>query len=153
MSTGLGEYLSNGAQDLSAQELLATAQPVEGMGASPDGIGSMPMLAPAPARPMPRAVSGSVEKAIPILRDVRRVSRARSVRGLGDDAELPVVAVVGLVVLGMALRGTAGYFAGKAMAPSAHKETSYAWTGAGVAIVFGALGLGVQGIVALRSHS
>jgi len=149
VSAGLSEYLGSG-QSLSTQELLATAQPV---GGTPDGLGATQLLPVAPSRAMPRAVSGSLEKAIPLLKDARRLS---GVRGLGSNGSGPVeglgfLAVV-LIATGIAARGVAGYFAGKAMAPSQQKETVYAWTGVGAAIVFGALGLGVQGIVALQSR-
>lgn len=152
MSGGLGEYLNANAGGLSDQELLATAQPVP-MSGTPDGLGTLLPALPAAARQLPRAVSGSVEKAIPLLKDARRLNGLRGVRGLGqEEVQISTVATVALVAVGMVLRAGAGYFAGKAMAPSAQKATVYAWTGAGVALVFGALGLGVQGIVALQSR-
>jgi hypothetical protein len=71
-----------------------------------------------------------------------------SIFGLAADAPAVVedgtnkALLVGIVVGGIALRGVAGYFAGKAMGKK------WKWWGVGSAVVFGAVGLGVLGAVA-----
>jgi hypothetical protein len=71
-----------------------------------------------------------------------------SIFGLAADAPVVVedgtsrALLVGIVVGGIALRGVAGYFAGKAMGKK------WKWWGVGSAVVFGAVGLGVLGAVA-----
>lgn len=69
----------------------------------------------------------------------------------GDSAAAAVAtAAVAMVVLGIVIRGGAGYFAGRAMAPTEAKKGKYAWGGALASVFFGALGLGVEGLIASR---
>lgn len=53
---------------------------------------------------------------------------------------------VGAYVL---LSGAAGFFAGKAMAPSPDRQTTYGLVGAASSIVLGPLGLGIVGVYSL----
>jgi len=73
------------------------------------------------------------------------------VRGLGQDHGIPA-ASVGLAIIGAAILGTAGWYAGKAMAPTAASADSYKWAGAITNIVAPGLGLGIVGIVALSGR-
>lgn len=130
--SGLSEYMTE-----NAERLLSAAPPFPVSG-TPDGLGNAAGA----------GVVKQVEKVVPLVRDVRRLRR--SANGLGQEGEV-TAGTVTLVVLGMALRAGAGYFVGRAMAPRPSSRTAYAWTGAAVSMVFGALGLGVQGFIALRS--
>ena len=91
------------------------AEPMQGLGNDPSGIGNV---------------------------------GASTMFGLAADAATPTsegtnTALIATVIIGTAaLRGVAGYFAGKAMGKK------YRWWGVGSAVVFGAVGLGVLGAVA-----
>lgn len=129
-----------------------------GFGASPDGLGSA-------ARSKTSLLNLS-----PAIRDVRKLTAARKQRkrraltGLGaegdpavipavveDPAASPAVIAMGLF-LGVVVRGAAGYAVGKAVAPSADKEKSYALWGIPIGVFFGTLGLGVQAAVSLSKR-
>ena len=56
--------------------------------------------------------------------------------------------VVTAVLVGLVLRGGAGYIVGKAIAPSEKDETAYAWGGVLASIFLGSLGLGIEALVA-----
>lgn len=62
-----------------------------------------------------------------------------------------VALVAGVVAFGLLVRGAAGYFAGKAMAPDKTRESKYAWGGVFASVLFGTLGLGVEGAIALSN--
>jgi hypothetical protein len=64
---------------------------------------------------------------------------------------LAFAAVVGAAAVYVGLYGAAGWYAGKAMAPSASAERSYKWVGALSSVLFGSLGLGVLGGISLAS--
>lgn len=125
-------------------------------GGSPDGLGAY-------ARPyqpaQSRSGSLSAFAGSPILRNISRI-RNRSVRGLGDTtttpaaSAAPVVAATGVLVavvmFDMVLSGVAGYFVGKAVAPSQSDENKYAWWGVAAGLLGGPVGLGIEAVVALN---
>lgn len=123
----------------------APAMPING---SPDGLGAV------------RSFVDVLSDISPLSRELRRVRR-RPVAGFGqtqDEVVQPVarqpstgVLVAGFM-LGVAVRGVAGYYVGKALAPSQQAESKYAWWGVPTAIVFGTLGLGVEAAIALRGR-
>lgn len=61
-------------------------------------------------------------------------------------------AIVAVAVMGLAIRGVAGYFVGKAVAPSEDKETAYAWGGVLASVFLGTIGLGIEAGVALSQR-
>jgi hypothetical protein len=63
-----------------------------------------------------------------------------------------VAVAAGVVVTGLAVRGVAGYFVGKALAPSEEDEAVYAWSGVGASILLGTLGLGIEAAIALNAR-
>lgn len=124
-------------------------------GGSPDGLGAYARPAPysKPRSSGPGAFAGS-----PILRNLSRI-RNRSVSGLGDAATTPGAAVapaaaagvlVAVVMFDMVLSGVAGYFVGKAVAPSQSSENKYAWWGVAAGLLGGPVGLGIEAVVALN---
>lgn len=121
-------------------------------GGSPDGLGAYARPARGPARSSgPGAFAGS-----PILRNISRI-RNRSIRGLGDTttgtAAAPTAAagvLVAVVMFDMVLSGVAGYFVGKAVAPSSSSENKYAWWGVAAGLLGGPVGLGIEAVVALN---
>lgn len=119
-------------------------------GASPDGLGAYVR----PAQPS-QVRSGSLSGS-PILRSIQKL-RGRGMRGFGDTtpgaAVAPVAVGAGLVafvMLDLALSGAAGYFVGKAVAPSSSSENKYAWWGVAAGLLGGPLGLGIEALVALN---
>lgn len=69
-----------------------------------------------------------------------------------QKAAMTATVALALVGVGLVVRGAAGYFAGKAMAPSKADEDKYAWGGVAASVLLGALGLGVEGAIALRAR-
>lgn len=117
-------------------------------GASPDGLGAY-------VRPLqPSQVRSGSLSGSPILRSIQKL-RGRGL-GLGDTpgaAIAPVAVGAGLVafvMLDLALSGAAGYFVGKAVAPSSSSENKYAWWGVAAGLLGGPLGLGIEALVALN---
>ncbi len=74
------------------------------------------------------------------------------VDGLGQGAAA-VGAGLGVILLGGLILGAAGWFAGKAMAPTAASEGTYKLAGALSNIVAPGLGLGIVGGFALANKS
>lgn len=118
---------------------------------SPDGIGAYS------TRPQAGAASDGSLGFSPLLTAVKKFSRPRSLRGLGDDSQVAVATGIAsgaaLVVTAVVLAGCAvsGYYAGKAMAPSRAKQSKYAWWGVAATVLGGPIGLGIEAAVAL-SH-
>jgi hypothetical protein len=132
-------------------------------GSSPDGLGAY-------ARPYQPAQSGSgVLSGSPLVRAAQRVMNHRkksALRGFGDattptasaatpaaSAAAPVLAtgvLMAVVATDLLLCGVAGYFVGKAVAPSHNVEDKYAWWGVAAGLIGGPVGLGVEAIVALN---
>ena len=80
-------------------------------------------------------------------------SDVQALQGLGADPSAGVLAAVAglgvaIVVVGTALRAAAGYYVGKAVAPSAEQESKY-----GVAGAIAGVGLGVVGIAAVSGFA
>lgn len=69
-----------------------------------------------------------------------------------QKAAMTATVALALVGVGLLVRGASGYFAGKAMSPSAQDEDKYAWGGAAASVLLGSLGLGITGAVALRAR-
>lgn len=131
------------------------ARNVTPVGRSPDGLGSLSALSP-------------------LVRDLRKVRAYYRANGansplyvnasFGQDATAapadptiqssgPSPAAIALgIVVGVGLRGVAGYLVGRELAPSSDRETKYAWWGAAASVVFGTVGLGVQAVVAHRNR-
>lgn len=128
-------------------QLFAPPAPLRATGASPDGIGS---------------ALGDVLSFSPLVRDVRRIKNRGRMSGVGqqDSPEAPTVIepavpagwLVAAMLLGVVVRGAAGYFVGKAVAPSEQAEGKYAWWGVPTAILFGTLGMGVEAGIALSKR-
>ncbi len=96
-----------------------------------------------PPMPAPAAGFGNDPSGIGHLGHSSIFGLAADAPLVATEAESPNRALLlGIVVGGIALRGVAGYFAGKAMG------RRYKWWGVGSAVVFGAVGLGVLGAVA-----
>jgi len=139
---GVGEYFTN---------------PVSGVGGDPSGIGSVYRDGSlgqqngafqdgslgAQAQAFQDGSLGATIRSAPQRSTRQRMMRGSSFGlagdGLGDVSEAQVA---GIIVLGVVVRGIAGYFAGCAMG----KE--YKWWGAGSAALGGALGLGILGFIA-----
>lgn len=125
----------------------APAQPING---SPDGLGAGAV----------RSFVDVLSDMSPLSREMRRMRR-RPVAGYGQTEEVvqPVsnggpstgLLVAGFMV-GVAIRGIAGYYVGKAMAPNQQAESKYAWWGVPAAVVFGTLGLAVEAGFAMRGR-
>jgi hypothetical protein len=98
-----------------------------------------------------RNVFNALRDASPLARDIHRVVAARAVQGLGQPAATDAALSTVSLFAGLAIRGVAGYFAGKAMAPRGH-ESKYAWGAAAAAAIFGTVGLGVTGAIALSNR-
>lgn len=148
--------------------------PLAPFGASPDGLGMMATYQPRQVSSGALSLGGS-----PLVRAAQKLmqNRKRSLRGFGDDAA-PVVAatdpgtlqpaasavttgaaaapavaagvLLAAVALDLALCGVAGYYVGKAVAPSSSKEQKYAWWGVAAGLIGGPLGLGIEACVALN---
>lgn len=123
------------------------------MGSSPDGIGAYARLG---HMPVPAAYqNGSLGfTGSPLINAVKRIARRNQLSGLGDagSAAAPVLAgslLVGVVIVGLAATGVAGYYVGKAVAPSRDRESKYAWWGVAAALLGGPVGLGIEAGVAL----
>jgi hypothetical protein len=133
-------------------------------GGSPDGLGAYarPVSSPMyqPAQSGSGVLSGS-----PLVRSAQRIARHRGakqmhggMRGFGDaatpvSAAAPVAAtaaLVAFVAFDLVLSGVAGYFVGKAVAPSHSVENKYAWWGVAAGLLGGPLGLGIEAVVALN---
>lgn len=69
-----------------------------------------------------------------------------------QKAALTAGAALALVGVGLLIRGAAGYYAGKAMAPSRADADKYAWGGVAASVLLGSLGLGIEGVIALRAR-
>ncbi len=130
---------------------------------SPDGLGAYARPVSSPMYQPGQSGSG-VLSGSPLVRSFQRLARHRlaksthdGVRGFGDattgTAAAPVAATAALmafVVFDMALSGVAGYFVGKAVAPSASSENKYAWWGVAAGLLGGPVGLGIEAVVALN---
>jgi formiminotetrahydrofolate cyclodeaminase len=57
-----------------------------------------------------------------------------------------------VLLIGMGVRFGAGWLVGKALAPSAADENKYAWGGGLASAFFGAVGLGVEALVAANAR-
>lgn len=126
-----------------------------GASGSPDGLGAYARPVPGYAQPS-QVGSGSLSGS-PILRSLQKLSRRSSKRGYGDTAPggavAPVVVTAGLVafvMMDLALSGVAGYYVGKAVAPSSSSENKYAWWGVAAGLLGGPIGLGIEALVALN---
>ncbi len=140
--------------------------PLAPFGSSPDGIGAYSRLG---HMPVPKAynsgVLGKVLSVSPLVQGLRAMS------GLGDTTAAPATPassaspavaasgeaiagasaiLVAAALTGLVLSGMAGYFVGKAVAPSRDKESKYAWWGVFAGLVGGPVGLGIEAIVALE---
>jgi hypothetical protein len=135
---GAGEYFTAG------QPMVRQAA----AGASPDGIG--------------RAL-GDVLSLSPLVRDLRKLrprpASYAAAAGFGQtetelEARPPInpQLAVAAVMTGVIVRGIAGYFVGKAVAPSQQVEKKYAWWGVPTAIIFGTVGMGVEAGIALSKR-
>jgi len=164
---GLGEYFGQGGGDLSAVALpqhtgLPSAPPVPlpmpvQRGEPTGGLGGYFGRGGAPAHAWtPQRRSGSAWKMAASLSPVAGA--------LGDTADVlsrkrlgevgPVMATVNMtaILVGLVLRGGAGYLVGTALAPSAKDERAYAWTGAAASLFLGSLGLGAQALYARQKR-
>lgn len=135
-------------------------------GGSPDGIGGLGAYARPLAMPRGSAPAApSVFASSPLVRTAQRLRAHReakahgALRGLGDDAVTTGTALapaaaagvlVAVVMFDMVLSGVAGYFVGKAVAPSASSENKYAWWGVAAGLLGGPVGLGIEAVVALN---
>lgn len=101
--------------------------------------------------PLPRSsgaawkVATSLSPMAGALGDTADVLRRKQVGEIG-----PIAATVnlGAIVIGIGLRAGAGYFVGRALAPSGRDASTYAWVGAAASVLFGSLGLGAQALYA-----
>lgn len=137
--------------------------PLAPYGSSPDGIGALSSSGSLGAysrlaqMPVPSAYqNGSLGfTGSPVINAIKRIARRNAVSGLGDagaSAAAPVLAgglLVGVVIVGLAATGVAGYYVGKAVAPSRDRESKYAWWGVAAALLGGPVGLGIEAGVAL----
>lgn len=133
--------------------------PLAPFGSSPDGIGGLGAYSRLGQMPVPGAYqSGSLGfTGSPVINAIKRIARRNAVSGLGDStvtggAAAPVLAgslLVAAVVVGLAATGVAGYYVGKAVAPSRDRESKYAWWGVAAALLGGPVGLGIEAGVAL----
>jgi hypothetical protein len=83
-------------------------------------------------------------------------SDVQALQGLGADPNAGVLAAVAglgvaLLVAGAAVRGIAGYYVGKTVAPSREDEGKYAWGGAVAGILLGPVGMAATAGVGLMS--
>lgn len=131
---------------------------------SPDGLGAY--ARPAPLYQPTQSGSGSLSLSLagsPIIRSFQRLRQHRQakkqggLRGFGDAASGGAVApaaaagvLVAVVMFDMVLSGVAGYFVGKAVAPSSSSENKYAWWGVAAGLLGGPVGLGIEAVVALN---
>ena len=138
--SGLGDYFDT----TPGGELTGLgARNVTPVGRSPDGLGRLSDLSP-------------------FVRDLRRWRRRHAVGQAPPDTATDTVvvespgpspsAIAAGVIIGLGVRGAAGYLVGRELAPSADRETKYAWWGVAASIFLGTLGLGVQAVVAHRNR-
>lgn len=111
-----------------------------------------------PPPPMPKGPLRTVASFSPLAAGIERIAtRRRSMQGLGQPVEtgtnaaISGAALLAVVAVGLTVRGVAGYFAGKAMAPRG-RESKYAWGGVVASILGGSLGLGIEGGIALSNR-
>lgn len=129
-STGFGEYFSE-----------------------PLGQTMMPSAYGVPAFQRPRSTMlRKVTSVSPLLSGLGAVADASAAPATGGEpgAEKALEIVLAVVVVGLIVRGVAGYYVGKAMAPRG-RESKYAWGGAAASVLLGTLGLGVEAGVALSN--
>ena len=152
MSTALGYPLYMNGQRLEEPVTISHVPSVSG---SPDGLGATTSLIPQPyqprrAVPQQRAVSGE------IMAGAQHPMRGllQAVRGLGADSDTggfsPAALAFG-ALLGIAVRAGAGYFVGKAVAPSRDSEGKYAAWGIVAGVFGGTIGLGIEAAIALNN--
>lgn len=129
--------------------------PLAPFGSSPDGIGGLGAYSRLGMPQSGAYRSGSLGfTGSPVINAIQRIARRNHVSGLGDDssAAAPVLAgsvLVAAVAVGLAATGVAGYYVGKAVAPSRDRESKYAWWGVVAALLGGPVGLGIEAGVAL----
>ena len=91
----------------------------------------------------------SEQAAALILNEGTDVPSAQSSVVVREGSGFTRQSAAGAAVLGLLIRGSLGYVAGRAMAPSKSKKNTYGWWGVLAGGVFGVTGLAVQGAVAL----
>jgi hypothetical protein len=100
----------------------------------------------------PRSTLRKVTSMSPLLSGIGAVADASAGQATGGEggAEKTLEIMLAVVVVGLVVRGVAGYYVGKAMAPRG-RESKYAWGGAAASVLLGTLGLGVEAGVALSN--
>lgn len=129
---GTGEYLTATSMGQTMVELPAFQQPRRKVGVWKTAVAVSPLL-------------GALGQAADAAAD--KVTADQQ----GDQkAALTATVALAMVGVGLLVRGVAGYYAGKAMTPRGGDEKTYAWGGVAASVLLGALGLGIEGAVALR---
>ena len=156
MSTALGYPLYMNGQRLEEPVTISHVPSVSG---TPDGLGrastGMQPYVPYQMVPAPRrnqSMSGDIVNAV--QHPMRGIMQA--VKGLGADSDTggfsPAAVAFG-ALLGIAIRAGAGYFVGKAVAPSRDSEGKYAAWGIVAGVFGGTIGLGIEAAIALNNKS
>jgi len=107
------------------------------------------------------AIARTPQRRPGVLSSLGKYSPALSALGaLSADATPPTTNVpatghnypvgLGMALLGAAISAGAGYFVGKAVAPSRDKQMKYALWGVAAGLFLGPLGLGIEAAVALH---
>lgn len=161
VSRMVGEYFDGGSggQPVSTGSYF-TATPggqMTGVGRSPDGLGRLGDLFPIakdlsalrPQRPAPRLAGLGMGLGMgPLGQEPGELPPEE----LTASPVVPPRIAIAAALIGIAIRGAAGYYIGRAVAPSADKEKKYAMWGIPNAIVFGTLGLGVQAAIGFNKR-
>lgn len=132
--------------------------PVQGTGEYLTATAGMGQSFAPPAFQQPRGKGGVWKTAAavsPLLGALGEAADAAAEKVTADQqgnqkAAIGATVALAMVGVGLLLRGVAGYYAGKAMTPRGGDEKTYAWGGVAASVLLGALGLGIEGAVALR---
>jgi len=104
-----------------------------------------------PAYQRPGSMLRKAAAISPLLGSIGQITEAATEAVKEPEVKAGFAIVAGLAVLGLLVRGTAGYYAGKAMAPRG-REIKYAWGGVAASVLLGSLGLGIEGAIALKNR-
>lgn len=153
-AAGFGEYVTTPDAALEGPPM-ASPMPFEAsagmgmMGMDPSGIGSY-VTYPVRARSKALQVAAAVSPLAGALGQVSDAIEQKNVDAAAGKAGTAITAglIIGLVGVGLVLRGGAGYIVGQALAPDEDDETAYAWGGVLASLLLGSVGLGIEALVA-----